>query len=110
MNDDKVTWKAYWKALGQPWRTEPEIDTERKKYLAERRNITPDIKKGIYPCFYSEPGVDLLLVTPLNRTVSPIDPACSKLFQSVFNGCLNQEHSPRLSNRRMASRQCSRRL
>ena len=78
MNDDKVTSKAYWKALGQPWRTEPEID--------------------------------LLLVTPLNRTVSPIDPAFSKLFQSVFNGCLNQEHSPRLSNRRMASRQCSRRL
>jgi hypothetical protein len=49
LNDDKVTWKAYWKALGQPWRTEPEIDTARQKYLAERRNITPDIKKGSYP-------------------------------------------------------------
>ena len=70
-------------------RTEPEIDTERKKYLAERRNITPDIKKGIYPCFYSEPGVDLLLVTPLNQTVSPLNLAFNTLFQDVFKGCLN---------------------
>ncbi len=38
-----------WKAQDQPWRTEPEIDAERQKYLAERRNITPDIEYGIYP-------------------------------------------------------------
>jgi len=48
-NDDKEVWKAYWKKQGQPWRTEPEIDEERQKYLAERRVITPDIKQGIYP-------------------------------------------------------------
>jgi hypothetical protein len=40
--------------------------------------------------FYSEPGVDLLLVTPLNRTVSPLDPAFSNLFQAVFRGCITQ--------------------
>ena len=84
MNDDKVTWKAYWKALGQHLRTEPEIDTERKKYLAERRNITPDIKKGIYPCFYSEPGVDLLLVTPLNQTIR----RSTRLLVNCFRVCL----------------------
>jgi hypothetical protein len=54
-------------------------------HALDARNITYHIER-----FYSEPGVDLLLVTPLNRTVSPIDPAFSKLFQSVFNGCLNQ--------------------
>ena len=29
--------------------TEPEIDAERQRYLAERRNITPNIEQGIYP-------------------------------------------------------------
>ena len=47
-NDDTEAWKVYWKTQGQPWRTEPEIDAERQKYLAERRNIIPDIEKCIY--------------------------------------------------------------
>src|SRR5258708_6055886 len=46
---DPEAWKAYWKAQGQPWRTEPEIDAERQTFLAERRSIIPDIKRGIYP-------------------------------------------------------------
>src|SRR5438270_13052856 len=48
-NDDKKSWIVYWKSQGQPWRTEPEIDMKRQKYLTERRNITPDIELGIYP-------------------------------------------------------------
>ncbi len=48
-NDDKGAWKAYWKTRGQPWRTEPEIDTKRQEYLAERCTIIPDIEQGIYP-------------------------------------------------------------
>jgi|SRR5579859_530759 len=48
-NDDKETWKAYWKTKGQPWRTEPEIDAERQTYLAERRSIKPSMKQGISP-------------------------------------------------------------
>ena len=48
-------------------------------------NVTYHIER-----FYSEQGVDLLLVTPLNRTVSPLDPAFSNLFQIVFRGCLIQ--------------------
>ncbi len=47
--DDTEAWKVYWKAQGQPWRTEPEIDNERQKILAERHRITPDIERGIYP-------------------------------------------------------------
>jgi hypothetical protein len=46
-NDDKEAWKAFWKEQGQPWRIESEIDTERQKYLAERRSIRPDIEQGI---------------------------------------------------------------
>jgi uncharacterized protein YjbI with pentapeptide repeats len=46
---DSEAWKAYWKAQDQPWRTEPEIDKERQEELAERRTITPDIEKRIYP-------------------------------------------------------------
>jgi len=48
-DNDKEGWEVYWKAQGQPWRTEPEIDAERQTYLAERRRIMPDIKQGIYP-------------------------------------------------------------
>lgn len=48
-NDNTAKWKASWKAQGQPWRTEPEIDGERQKYLAKRLCITPDIEKGVYP-------------------------------------------------------------
>jgi hypothetical protein len=48
-NDDTEAWKAYWMILGQSWRTEPEIDKERQKYLTEMRNIKPDIEQGIYP-------------------------------------------------------------
>jgi uncharacterized protein YjbI with pentapeptide repeats len=48
-NDSKEAWKAYWETQGQEWRTEPEIDKERQRYLAERRAIIPDIEKGVYP-------------------------------------------------------------
>jgi hypothetical protein len=47
--NDKENWKAYWKQQGQPWRTEPEIDAERQKYLAERRAIVADIENSTYP-------------------------------------------------------------
>ena len=48
-SDDAEAWKTFWKAQGQAWRTEPEIDTERQKYLGERGSIKPDIEQGIYP-------------------------------------------------------------
>ena len=48
-NDDKEAWRAYWKKQGQPWRSEPEINAERQKYLAERCSIKPDWEQGIYP-------------------------------------------------------------
>lgn len=47
--NNKDAWPAYWQAQGQTWRTEPEIDTKRQKYLAQRRAIVPSIVQGIYP-------------------------------------------------------------
>ncbi len=47
--NDLDAWKAYWKAQGWPWRTEPEIDKQRQQYLAKRRSITPNIQQGVYP-------------------------------------------------------------
>lgn len=50
------TWNEYWtKAHKQSWRTEPEIDAERRYFLAERRAVRVDIEKGIYP-FRDENG------------------------------------------------------
>src|SRR5947209_2760047 len=31
------------------WRTQPEIDLDRQKYLAQRLTIQPDIQQGTYP-------------------------------------------------------------
>ena len=42
---DPDGWPAYWNTQGQPWRTEPEIDTKRQKELAQRRTI--QLEKGI---------------------------------------------------------------
>src|SRR2546421_11182272 len=74
-NDDKEAWKAYWRQQGQPWRTEPEIDAERQRYLAERRAITPEIEKGIYPfrdIKLSRADVEWLLATHENGR-GPVD-------------------------------------
>jgi len=38
--------------------------------------------------FYAAPGVDALVITPLNQTVSPLDPYFTALFHRVFFGCL----------------------
>jgi hypothetical protein len=38
--------------------------------------------------FYSAPGVDAVIVTPLNRSLSPSDPTFAKLFGRVFDPCL----------------------
>ena len=45
---DRTGWLAYWKAMGQEWRTEPEIDLERQQFLAERLAIQVNLDEGIY--------------------------------------------------------------
>ncbi|HLX56312.1 MAG TPA: pentapeptide repeat-containing protein [Ktedonobacteraceae bacterium] len=65
----------YWERMGQPWRTEPEIDTERQEYLARRRAIPPDIKQGIYPfkdIKLSRADIEWLLATHDNGR-GPVD-------------------------------------
>lgn len=39
----------YWQACHQPWRMEPEIDSQRQEELAQRRALVPDVGKGVYP-------------------------------------------------------------
>ena len=38
--------------------------------------------------FYSEPGIDVLLVTPLNHTVSPLDPIYKLTLKKILIGCV----------------------
>ncbi len=45
---DRNEWGAYWKVMGQEWRTEPEIDAERQVYLKQRLAIKVDLDEGIY--------------------------------------------------------------
>ena len=62
-DEDREGWKDYW-AKSQPrewldrwgyWRTEPEIDEQRQRFLAARRAVKPDVELGIYP-FHDEHG------------------------------------------------------
>ena len=46
---DRQAWPEYWQKLGQPVRTEPEIDEKRQQFLAKRLAIAPAIEQGIYP-------------------------------------------------------------
>jgi uncharacterized protein YjbI with pentapeptide repeats len=74
-SDDPEEWIAYWEQQGQPWRTEPEIDEERQKYLAERRAIVPDTVKGVYPfrgVGLSRADIEWLLATHDNGR-GPVD-------------------------------------
>jgi hypothetical protein len=43
--NDQESWKAYWQAQGQPWRTEPEIDTERQHELKKQLASIPDVRE-----------------------------------------------------------------
>jgi uncharacterized protein YjbI with pentapeptide repeats len=47
--DGYTAWPDYWTAQGMSWRTEPEIDEEQQRFLSERRAISPDIEKNVYP-------------------------------------------------------------
>jgi hypothetical protein len=72
---DHKAWRAYWKAQGQSWRTEPEIDRERQAYLARRRSILTNIEQGIYPfkdVKLNRADVEWLLATHENGR-GPID-------------------------------------
>ena len=76
-NADKKAWRLYWEEKGQPWRSEPEIDTKRQNYLIERRSIKPDIDSGMYPFKDIEPkltraDVEWLLATHENGR-GPVD-------------------------------------
>ena len=51
--------------------------------LLEANHVTYQIKR-----FYSVPGVDVLLITPLNRTVSPLDPVYAVPLKKILIGCL----------------------
>ncbi len=46
--DDRAAWLSYWRESNQPWRTEPEISTERQAYLEQCRATAPSIQRGIY--------------------------------------------------------------
>ncbi len=58
-DDNREAWRAYWRALGMPWRTEPEVDAQRQQFLAARRVITPDAGRGIYPFRDSQGSIRL---------------------------------------------------
>lgn len=82
--DDANAWSAYWQSQGMPWRTEPEISAERQGYLAERRTITPDYKRGIFPFNDIEPkltraDIEWLLATHESKgTAGPVQPDAEK--------------------------------
>jgi len=49
ITNNRDEWLAHWLKCGQPWRTEPEIDSSRQKDLAAYLTTKSDIVQGIYP-------------------------------------------------------------
>lgn len=47
--NDQETWRAYWREHGQPWRTEPEIDTGRQDQLTTALEMKVDIEQSLFP-------------------------------------------------------------
>ncbi len=74
-SDDLLLWDPYWEEQGQPWRTDPEIEVERQKYLAELYIIIPDYDEGSLPfkdIKLSRADVEWLLATHENNR-GPVD-------------------------------------
>lgn len=46
---DRGEWQNYWKATGQAWRTEPEIDPARQAYLTHQRVLPSADSQSSYP-------------------------------------------------------------
>lgn len=64
----RAAWAAYWRASGQPWRTEPEVDLERQRFLDGRRR-TPLLTAEAPPFPFatvplSRADVEWLLLSP----------------------------------------------
>lgn len=78
-NDDRPAWITYWKQIGQPWRTEPEIALERKNFLFERTRLDPDLEHGMFPLRDVEPrltraDIEWLLAThESGGLIGPVD-------------------------------------
>lgn len=65
--EDRGAWSIYWQTVGQPWRTEPEIEGERQLFLAQRLEIIPDFKRGVYPfrgVNLNRADIEWLIATP----------------------------------------------
>jgi uncharacterized protein YjbI with pentapeptide repeats len=72
---DPAGWRAYWKAIGVPWRIEPEVSVERMQVLTQRLAAPVNIGEGSYP-FSRQPlgraDIEWLLVTHDNQR-GPVD-------------------------------------
>jgi uncharacterized protein YjbI with pentapeptide repeats len=72
-----ASWQEYWMAQGMPWRTEPEIDEEQRRFLTMRRATKPNTETGVYP--FKDVGleradVEWLLATHESRgIIGPVE-------------------------------------
>jgi uncharacterized protein YjbI with pentapeptide repeats len=68
-------WPPYWSSHGQPWRTDPEIDSARQRQLEAYRSVAPNPRQGTYPLRgvkLSRADVEWLLATHENGK-GPLD-------------------------------------
>lgn len=74
-NDTQEDWPRHWRVLGQPWRREPEIPSERQTAISERRAIQTDPLRKSYPfaqMVLTRADVEWLLAT-LEDGRGPVD-------------------------------------
>lgn len=74
--NDSNTWRAYWHAMDQPWRTEPEIDEQRQRFLRSCLRTVPRDNSEIYPFMcvqLTRADIEWMLANPLYDVSKVID-------------------------------------
>ena len=80
------------------WRTEPEIDFERQKFLTQRLAVQPDIQRGIYPfkdVKLSRADIEWLLATYKNES-KPVDWSDKSLWLWQGLDARREQRAPRI--------------
>ena len=75
--DQPDAWLIHWQGLGQPWRTEPEIEQGRQEELTTLRTTVASIEQSLYPFKgkkLSRADIEWLLAHPLEDLAASNDP------------------------------------
>lgn len=82
------TWPRYWQALGQEWRTEPEVSTDRQNFLTQLRETESNEEERSSPfqgIELSRGDIEWLLIKRKEATRPTINEITKPIISSTFS-------------------------